>query len=397
MRFPFPRTAPLPEGQPVAPTYIALDPRAMDSVFVAPRWLRDAGITSWLALGAALLLTAVIVLLAMTATIVVPLIIAAVIAAVASPVVGWQQRKGIPRGLGTLIFVALLLVFAGFFTWAVMSGIVSQSNESGDELRHASNEITSWLAAHGIDTGSAASAQQSVEAGAKRSLSTLLSGVVGFVGGLSSIVFGLAMVMISLIFLLKDGPMIRSWTERHMAVPDDVARVITGRVIGSLRGYFFGVTIIAIFNAAVVTLGAIVLGVPLVATIALVTFIGAYIPFLGAWVAGAFSVLIAFGADTQTAIVGMIIVQLLANGLLQQLVQPIAYGAALGIHPLAALVATIGGGCLFGSIGLILGAPMVSAVVRISADLANARVEEGEATAGDAPGDSPGDPSPSPA
>jgi hypothetical protein len=31
----------------------------------------------------------------------------------------------------------------------------------------------------------------------------------------------------------------------------------------------------------------------------------------------------------------MAVVQLLANGLLQQLVQPIAYGAALGIHPLA--------------------------------------------------------------
>jgi predicted PurR-regulated permease PerM len=75
----------------------------------------------------------------------------------------------------------------------------------------------------------------------------------------------------------------------------------------------------------------------------------------------------------------MIIIQLLANGILQQMVQPIAYGAALGIHPLAALVATIGGGCLFGAIGLILGAPLVSAVVRISADLANARAEEAAA------------------
>jgi predicted PurR-regulated permease PerM len=72
----------------------------------------------------------------------------------------------------------------------------------------------------------------------------------------------------------------------------------------------------------------------------------------------------------------MIIIVILANGVLQQMVQPIAYGAALGIHPLAALVATIGGGCLFGAIGLILGAPLVSAFVRISADLANARAKE---------------------
>jgi predicted PurR-regulated permease PerM len=123
-----------------------------------------------------------------------------------------------------------------------------------------------------------------------------------------------------------------------------------------------------------------VLGVPLVATIMLVTFIGAYIPFLGAWAAGAFSVLIAFGAGTNEAVIGMIIIQLLANGILQQMVQPIAYGAALGIHPLAALVATIGGGCIFGAIGLILGAPMVSAFVRISSDLANARAAEAPPT-----------------
>ena len=68
----------------------------------------------------------------------------------------------------------------------------------------------------------------------------------------------------------------------------------------------------------------------------------------------------------------MIIIQMLANGILQQMVQPIAYGAALGIHPLAALVATIGGGCLFGAIGLILGRADGLGSRRISSDLANA-------------------------
>ena len=72
----------------------------------------------------------------------------------------------------------------------------------------------------------------------------------------------------------------------------------------------------------------------------------------------------------------MIVLQLLANGVLQQLIQPVAYGAALGIHPLAVLVVTIGGGCLFGAAGLILAAPVTSAIVRISADLAKARAKE---------------------
>jgi predicted PurR-regulated permease PerM len=134
----------------------------------------------------------------------------------------------------------------------------------------------------------------------------------------------------------------------------------------------------------VVTLGALIIGVPMIGTIAAVTFLGAYIPYLGAWGAGAFAVLIALGDGGADAAAEMIVVELLANSILQQLVQPFAMGAALGIHPLAVLIVTIAGGALFGAVGLILAAPITSAVTRISADLARARAEEaggGEASA----------------
>lgn len=122
-------------------------------------------------------------------------------------------------------------------------------------------------------------------------------------------------------------------------------------------------------------LGALLLGVPLAGTIAVVTFLGGYVPYLGAWGAGAFSVLLALGGSGPEAAAVMVIIQLLSNGPLEQLVQPVAYGAALGIHPLAVLVVTIAGGALFGAVALILAAPITSAVVRISADLARARTE----------------------
>jgi predicted PurR-regulated permease PerM len=122
--------------------------------------------------------------------------------------------------------------------------------------------------------------------------------------------------------------------------------------------------------------------VPLVGTIAAVTFIGAYIPYLGAWGAGAFTVLIALGGAGTDAAAGMIVVQLLANGILQQLVQPFAMGAALGIHPLAVLIVTIAAGALFGAVGLILAAPLTAAATKISADLARARAGEAAATEG---------------
>jgi predicted PurR-regulated permease PerM len=132
----------------------------------------------------------------------------------------------------------------------------------------------------------------------------------------------------------------------------------------------------------VVGLGALVLGVPLAGTIAAVTFLAAYVPYLGAWTAGAFSVLVALGGAGTDAALGMIVVQLLANSVLQQMVQPFALGAALGIHPLAVLIVTIAGGALFGTVGLILAAPVTSAAVRIAADLARARAREAQRAEG---------------
>ena len=75
--------------------------------------------------------------------------------------------------------------------------------------------------------------------------------------------------------------------DRHLGVPQPVAHVVTTNVAKSLRSYFLGVSIIAGFNAGLIGIAALVLGVPLAGTIAVVTFVGALVPFVGAWVAGA--------------------------------------------------------------------------------------------------------------
>jgi predicted PurR-regulated permease PerM len=132
-----------------------------------------------------------------------------------------------------------------------------------------------------------------------------------------------------------------------------------------MRGYFLGVTIVAVWSALIVGAGAILLDVPLAGTIAVVTFIGGYVPYIGAWTAGAFAVLIALGGSGPETAAALAVIVLLANGVLQQ----IAYGAALQLHPLAVLIVTIAGGCLFGTVGLVLAAPLLSAAVKIAADL----------------------------
>ena len=163
-------------------------------------------------------------------------------------------------------------------------------------------------------------------------------------------------------------------------------------MITSLRGYFAGVTVVAAFNAIVIGGAAFVLGVPLAGSIALINFLAAYIPYIGAWSAGIFTVLIALGAEGPETAAAMAVVALLANGILQQIVQPIAYGAALGLHPLAVLIVTVAAGALFGTIGLILAAPLTAAAVRISADLARARAKAQDVPAAPDPAFEPGFP-----
>jgi putative heme transporter len=356
--------------------YIEIDPGQLIGIFTVPQWLRDVGLTAWLLVGVAVFLAGMVWLLALTQVIVLPVLTAGIVAAVASPLVAWQHKHRIPRGAGAALLMVAIIALGIGMVLVVVGGITGEVAAVTSHLSDAKDTIAGWLTDLGVDPATADDAKRHVSQGVSDSVSALLDGVIGGLSKLSSIVFFLAMTALSLFFLLKDGPSIRAWAEGHLALPMPVAQTITQRVLGSLRGYFLGVTIVAAFNAVVVTIGALILGVPLVGTIAAVTFIGAYIPYLGAWGAGAFAVLIALGGAGTDAAAGMIVVQLLANGILQQLVQPLAMGAALGIHPLAVLVVTIAGGAMFGTIGLVLAAPLTSAAVRISADLARARAEE---------------------
>ena len=388
------------EGAEPGPTpdddVIEIEPGALSGVFAAPSWLRDVGFTAWLLVGVALFLVGAVWLLTLTQVIVVPVITAAVIASVASPLVGWLKRHGLPRGIGAaLVLLGIVGIGIGLFV-VVLAGITSELPSIEGHLSEAKDTLANWLKDVGIGPSEAENAKNEASNTVNAAGSQLLSGIGEALTALSGLAFFLALTALSLFFLLSDGPSIRAWGERHFGVPPAVAHIITQRMLGALRGYFLGVTIVAAFNAVVVGLGALILDIPLAGTIAVVTFVGAYVPYLGAWTAGAFSVLIALGGSGADAAGGMIIVQLLANGVLQQLVQPFAMGAALGIHPLAVLIVTIGGGALFGAVGLILAAPLTSAVVRISEDLSRAEAEE--AASGDQ-GDPPdaGDELPAPA
>jgi putative heme transporter len=345
----------------------------LSGLFAAPEWLRDLGQSAWLAVGVTLFVAAAVWILSLTETIVMPVIAAGVVAAVISPLVGSLTRHRVPRGAAAALLLVAMVVAGAGVVYLVLAAITSQLDGLGAYLSAARDTIARWVTDLGVDRASADDAKEHVSAMLSAALPALLEGVGGGLKALSSLAVFLGLTALSLFFLLKDGGLIRRWAESHMRVPPEAAHQMGDRVLESLRGYFVGVTFVAVFNAVVVGVGALLLGVPLAGSIATVTFLGAYIPYLGAWSAGVFGVLVALGGAGADAALGMIVIQLLANGILQQLVQPIAYGAALGIHPLAVLVVTIAGGSLFGAAGLILAAPLTAAATRIAGDLSAAR------------------------
>lgn len=304
-----------------------------------------------------------------------PVITAGIIASVASPLVDWMRRHRVPRAVGAaLVMVAIVLLALGVGLM-VLTGIASQAGGIADSLEAGAGEVEGWAHDLGVKAPTAAAANADTSAAVSSAFTALTHGLLGGLDRLASMAVFLSFTALSLFFLLKDAPAIGGFVERHLGVPVNVAHTILGRLAASMRGYFLGVTIVSAWSSAIVGAAALVLGVPLAGTIAVVTFLGGYVPYLGAWTAGIFAVLIALGGEGTETAAAMAVVVLLANGVLQQLVQPIAYGAALRLHPLAVLIATIAGGCLFGTVGLVLAAPLLSAAVRIQADLSAAAEE----------------------
>jgi predicted PurR-regulated permease PerM len=274
-----------------------------------------------------------------------------------------------PRVLAAAIVLLAVAAIAVLIVVIVVAGITGQSAAISAEAAAGADRIQGWLKSAGVDSSSASGAMTTAKHAASQMVTTLAHGVVNGIRGLTSILFGLSFAALGTFFLLKDGPRMRHWLDRHVGLPEPIARTISGSVIRSLRGYFRGVTLVAGFNGVVVGLAALILDVPLAGTIGVVTFVTAYVPYIGAVVAGAFAVLLALGAQGTGVAVAMLVVVILANGLLQNIVQPFAMGSALHLNPLVVLVVTIGAGCLFGMLGLVLAAPLVSATVQIAKQL----------------------------
>jgi predicted PurR-regulated permease PerM len=330
------------------------------SAFAAPQWVRDVGLWSWVVVGVLLVLLALFWAAAAIQMVVVASLFAVLFGGTFLPVVDWLHRHRLPRWLGALLVLVFLIALGIFIALVILSGLVKQLPVIQENLQAAVDSINEKLASTSVDQETLDSMKAAVGGVLKYAATGAAGTVADVASGLASLVFGIFISVNIMVWVLIQGRKIAAWASQHMPpVPQPVAYAFLANSARFFRGYIFGSTLIGLFNAAVVSVGALIVGVPMAGTLGIVAWMMNYIPFFGAIVSGAFAVLVAYGAGGLSMAIPMLIIVIIANGFLQTLVSQFALGTTLRLHPLVVLIATTAGGILFGAVGGVFAAPFV--------------------------------------
>jgi predicted PurR-regulated permease PerM len=342
-----PASAPAPEPRPFAHGFI-------------PDWFKRVGVASWYLIGIAVVLIGLMYVIHSLATLVVPTLFAVLLGATFLPIVDWLQRHHIGRAWGALL-VTIAIIVGAFALLALMTvGVIQQWSTIEAEVQAAVDWINDALQKLNIDPNLIDSAKKTVTSSAGSWAKGIFGGAVQGISSFATFAFGAFIGLNILVYVLVGGRRIGRWVSEHMGpVPPPVGYAILANSARFLRGYIWGSTLIGVFNGAVVAAGALIIGVPLAFTIFVVQWLTNYIPMFGAFIGGAFAVLIALGTGGVKDAIWMLIFVLIANGPLQTVVSQFALGASLKLNGLVVLFATTGGAILGGAIGGIFAAPFV--------------------------------------
>lgn len=328
--------------------------------------LRRVGTNCWMVTGVAFAVAVGMFAFLVARPMLIPLIVMVGAATIAEPLVRWLTRWHVPRALGAaavclLVWGVLALVFVVF-----VAGITSQWDSIVRVATSAVGRADEFLAK--VPFGPELVAQLSTataKAGGTVAVgvfSQLSAGVVAFA---TAVVGGLLATYV-LVLALADAPRIHALFAGWVPGPPGFGMSVTTNAADIARRYFQGLTLVAVMNAAVVVLGALLLHVPFVLAIGLLSFVAAYIPYLGAFLSGAFAVLMALGSGGLGAALAMLGVVVLANAVLENLVRPFAFGAVLNLHPLVTLLVTLLGGVLGGAVGMMVAAPVAAIIADVA-------------------------------
>jgi predicted PurR-regulated permease PerM len=205
----------------------------------------------------------------------------------------------------------------------------------------------------------------------------LLQGIVSIVPTVASIGASLLLSFVAGFFFLKDGHQMWRWITSRIGgtlggggLVDEIGR----RVWAELSGFIRGQTIIAVIDATGILVGALVLGVPEPAAIFMLTLLGAYIPYIGAFLSGLVAVMLALGDSGIPAGVAMLAIVVAVQLVEGNVLQPWIQGKSVRLHPLVIALSVPAGGAIAGFLGVLLAVPVTAAAVVTLSELRRAGV-----------------------
>ncbi|HSP74966.1 MAG TPA: AI-2E family transporter [Cryobacterium sp.] len=293
--------------------------------------------------------------------VVIPVLVALILASALAPLVAWLRSRGLSSMLATWVtLLAGALILGGIVTLIIFA-VRNQWGELATAASDGLDELQGLL----VDGPLALDSAQ---------FDAVRDAVVGFVtsaqfgtGALAGVtaavelVTGTILVIVILFFFLKDGGKIWSFFLRflHGERLERAHRVgaVTPTVLGQ---YVRGTAIIALVDAVFIGIGLAILQVPLALPLAVIVFLTAFIPLIGATLAGILAALVALVANGPIVALIVVAIVILVNQLEGDLLSPVVMAGALKLHPLVILVALTAGTILGGIAGAVLAVPLVA-------------------------------------
>lgn len=304
--------------------------------------------------------------LAYLAVITLPIAISLLIAALVGPAVSLLQRVGLPRGLAAGVVMLLGIATVALLLTYVGRQVASGAQDLADSVVTGLDQVKDWLRDGPLNlsdsqlNGWIESTQKAITDNSREGGALTQVTEVGTAVG--HVFAGFFIILFSTYFFLADGGRIWSWLVRlaPRAAREHVDG--SGRVAWvSLTQFVRATVLVALADAVGVMIVAAILGVPFVLAIGVLVFLGAFVPMVGATVAGLVAILVALvDQGPITALLmfgGVILVQQIEGHILQ----PFLMGRFVSVHPLGVIVAIGCGVLVAGIAGALIAVPLAAA------------------------------------
>lgn len=337
-----------------------------------PVWLDVAGGWSWRLLVVALLVYVLGQVLATLYLVTLPLVVAVIIATLCVPAARSLEGRGLKPALAAAIVVLGGLAAIVGLVALLTPSFVEQILELRPTVEAGVESILEWAESGplGWDRERIDELLAQAQSTASSSSSRIFSGLLSGVGVITEVFAGLALLVVLLFFIVKDGTEIVDWfiartPDRHR----EQLRATGRRAWNALGGYVRGTATIALIDALGIGIGLAIIGVPLVLPLAVLVFLGGFLPVIGAFIAGLIAVLVALAAGGITkallALALIIAVQQVEGNVLQ----PMIMRRAVALHPVVVLIALTAGAAVAGIVGAFLSVPLVAVIAAVGNEL----------------------------